>query len=73
MTNRRLYASSVLNTDGDIWVIGGVAKNRGNDSDKADSTEVYQYRPNGKGKWTISIPLPRDYRDTGIERHCTVR
>ncbi len=68
MTQKRYYSSSVLNEDGDMWVLGGIA------SDIAsDTTEVYAYKPNGEGVWKKGPPLPPDYKDTGIESHCTVR
>ena len=70
MNNARFLASSVLTKEGDMWVMGGSSNREGVDS---DSTEVYQYEANGKGRWTKGPPLPGDYRDTGIESHCTVR
>ena len=70
MKHTRFYASSVLNEDGDMWVIGGAAPGSDNAS---DTTEVYTYLPRGKGKWRTGPALPPAYRDTGIESHCTVR
>jgi hypothetical protein len=68
MAHRRFYASSVLNKDGNLWVLGGTAEDKA-----SDTTEVYEYRPKGEGTWRTGPPLPDDYRDTGIESHCTVR
>ena len=70
MNSARFLASSVLNKDGDMWVIGGTSTVRGRN---ADSTEVYKYQPKGKGLWTTGDQLPGAYRDTGIASHCTVR
>ena len=68
MSQKRFYASSVLDENGDIWVLGGTAENN-----QSDSTEVYVYKPKGEGSWRKGVPLPQDFRDTGIESHCTVR
>ena len=68
MEQRRYRASAVLNQEGDIWVFGGVSANT-----SSRSTEVYKYRPNGKGEWRKGEPLPETFRDTGIESHCTIR
>ncbi len=68
MKNTRRFASSVLDGNGDMWVLGGTA-----DNNASDSTEVYDYRPKGAGTWRKGHALPPDYRDTGIESHCTVR
>ena len=68
MEFKRFYASSVLNDNGDMWVLGGTALNNA-----SDTSEVYAYQPRGKGQWQKGPPLPPDYRDTGLESHCTVR
>ena len=68
MVERRYRASSVLNQNGDMWVLGGVS---GNSS--LDYTEVYEYLPKGKGRWRTGAPLPPAYRDSGLESHCTIR
>jgi len=39
----------------------------------SDSTEVYDFRPEGKGRWRKGPPLPPELRDTGIQGHCIVR
>ena len=70
MTNQRFLATSVLNENGDIWVIGGISAGKRVFS---DSTEVYKYKPRGEGQWLKGAPIPDDYRDTGIVSHCTVR
>ena len=68
MAHKRFYASSVLNKDGNLWVLGGTAQDKA-----SDTSEVYEYKPRGEGTWRKGPPLPADYRDTGIESHCTVR
>ena len=68
MNHARYRASSVLNKNGDMWVLGGTSGNL-----SSDSTEVYEYKAGGKGTWRKGHPLPPDYRDSGIESHCTVR
>ena len=70
MAHARSFASAVLNEDGNLWILGGADANQ----DKAsDTTEVYEYAPRGEGRWRQGPQLPPDYRDTGIESHCTVR
>ena len=68
MKFKRYYASSVLDNKGNMLIMGGTAANK-----QSDSTEVYEYLPRGQGHWEKGLPLPGDYRDTGIESHCTVR
>lgn len=68
MEQQRVYASSVLDQEGNMWVTGGNYENNA-----SDSTEVYEYKPKGAGKWRKGYPLPKSYRNTGIESHCTVR
>ena len=43
MTQKRVGASSVLDGNGDMWVLGGSAN-----SSASDSTEIYEYRPSKK-------------------------
>ena len=68
MAHARSYASAVLNEDGNLWILGGTAEDQA-----SDTTEVYEYAPRGEGIWRKGPQLPPDYRDTGIESHCTVR
>ena len=69
MTQKRYYGTSVLDPNGDMWVLGGTAN-----SSNADSTEVYQYKPRPRsGRWRKGYPLPTALRDTGIESQCNVR
>ena len=68
MAHARSYASAVLNQDGNLWILGGTAEDQA-----SDTTEVYEYAPRGEGIWRKGPQLPPDYRDTGIESHCTVR
>ena len=69
MTQKRYYGASVLDPNGDMWVLGGTAN-----SSNADSTEVYQYKPLPRsGRWRKGYPLPTALRDTGIESQCNVR
>ena len=74
MGNKRPFASSVLDKDGDMWVLGGAANTRF-DKYAADSTEIYQYQPakRGFGGWRKGFPLPQVLRDTGISQTCTVK
>ena len=57
MAKKRYYASSTLDKNGNLWVLGGTAN-----STTADSTEVYEYKSEGKGRWRKGYPLPVDYR-----------
>ena len=68
MLYKRSRATSVINKDGNLWVIGGTADNKA-----VKSTEAYEYKPLGRGAWGPGPQLPIDYRYTGIESHCTVR
>ena len=69
MTQKRYYGASVLDPNGDMWVLGGTAN-----SSNADSTEVYQYKPLPRsGRWRKGYPLPTALRNTGIESQCNVR
>jgi len=70
MGNKRSYGSSVLDKNGDMWVIGGSAN-----SSAADSTEIYNYQSadRGFGNWRKGFPLPQLLRDNGLENTCTVK
>ena len=68
MAKNRSRSTSVLDEEGNMWVMGGTYEDGA-----SDSTEVYVYQPKGTGYWRKGKPLPPDYRDTGIESHCTVR
>ena len=69
MGQKRHLSASVLDPNGDMWVLGGSAN-----SSVADSTEIYNYKPKsrGFGRWRKGFPLPPALRDTGIESHCAV-
>ena len=69
MGQKRHLSASVLDPNGDMWVLGGSSN-----SSVADSTEIYQYKPEsrGFGRWRKGFPLPPDLRDTGVESHCSV-
>ena len=70
MSNKRNFATSVLDENGDIWVLGGTAN-----SSAADSTEIYNYKtPDlGSGRWRKGFPLPAALRETGLQSHCSVK
>jgi hypothetical protein len=52
-----------------MWVIGG----DGETNDQAlRSTEIYEYKPKGKGRWKTGPNIPNDLVG-GLESHCTVR
>ncbi len=65
MQEARHYAASVLNENGDLWVLGGV-----NGSNAADSTEIYEF---DYSRWRKGRPLPSGLRDSGVAYHCAVR
>ncbi len=69
MNDKRHYAASVLDQNGNLWVIGGH-----HDSQAAGSTEVYEYKaPPREGRWRRGYPLPSELRDTGLSDHCAVK
>ena len=78
MTQKRSGATSVLDSNGDMWVLGGAAN-----SSAADSTEIYNYKApkkengqleaQGAGRWRTGFPLPVALRDTGISNTCSVK
>lgn len=65
MAHKRNHASSVLDADGNLWVLGGV-----DGSDNADSTEIFDF---GNDRWRKGRPLPAELRDSGLNSHCAVR
>lgn len=68
MQQKRYGAASVLTPKGDLWILGGT-----HNSKPAEYTEVYEYRPQGTGRWRKSFPMPAVLRDTGLDSHCAVR
>ena len=59
MTQQRHRASSVLDINGDMWVLGGSAN-----SSASDSTEIYEYippkrDPNAKKLWCDEFCISR--------------
>ena len=71
MNQKRHLAASVLNKEGNFWMLGGTLGGSGTDStDSADSTEFYEY---GKKRWRKGPPLPSGLRDTGLQSHCALR
>ena len=70
MLQKRHLAASVLDSKGDMWILGGTTGL----SNAADSTERYEYprNPKGRGKWKKSYPLPQYLRDRGLESHCAL-
>jgi hypothetical protein len=41
--------------------------------EKSDTSEVYEYKPNGKGSWKSGVALPSELRESSIKDHCVVR
>ena len=70
MTHKRHQAASVLDKNGDLWVLGGTSN-----FSAADSTEIYNYKSadRGFGNWRKGFPLPQALRDTGLQSTCTVK
>ena len=66
MNQPRYRASSTLDNDGFLWVLGGTHDN----SSTLLSTEVYF---SDQKRWRDGYPLPPALRDTGIDSQCTVR
>ena len=66
MQQPRFRASSTLNNNGDLWVLGGTHDVSSNPL----TTEVYL---SNQKRWNIGNPLPPALRDTGIDSQCTVR
>ncbi len=65
MHHKRHRAASVLDEDGNMWVLGGI-----DGSDSADSTEVFDF---ASRRWTRGYPMPSELRDSGLSSHCAVR
>ena len=68
MKVKRDRSSSSLTQDGNFWIIGG----RNEQDEGLTSTEIYEYKPKGKGKWRKGPNIPRDLPG-GLESHCSVR
>ena len=69
MAQKRHLSASLLDPNGNMWVLGGTSS-----SSTFDATEIYQYKTKsrGFGRWRKGFPLPPALRDTGIEGHCAV-
>ena len=39
----------------------------------AELSEVYEYKPNGQGKWKGGAQLPPELGKSSISNHCVVR
>ncbi len=65
MRFKRHQAASVLDKDGNMWMLGGI-----DGSDSADATEIFDFAEN---RWREGHPLPRELRDSGLSSHCAVR
>ena len=68
MTQKRSYGSAALDQDGNLWMIGGSS-----DKDEDMSTEIYKYKPKGKGGWKKGPTFPMGYGFSGIDSQCTVK
>ena len=66
MEEKRYYSDSAL-IKGNLWVIGG-----SDGSNHSKITEVYEYEPNGQGKWKNDLLLPIELQKSGISSHCTI-
>ena len=71
MGGTRKFSGSVLDQNGDFWILGG----SGGYNDASDSTEIYNYQSavRGFGRWRKGFPLPTELRDTGLESQCSVK
>ena len=67
MEDKRYYAASAVTSDDNLWVLGG-----SNGKDHSNITEVYEYQPNGLGKWNSDLPLPSELQKSGVNSHCVV-
>jgi len=65
MTLKRHYAASVLDENGDMWVLGGF-----DGPQSAGTTEIFQF---SSRRWRRGRPLPSELRDSGISSQCAVR
>ena len=68
MKIKRDRSTSSITQDGNFWIIGG----RNEEDEGLTSTEIYEYKPKGKGKWRKGPKIPRDLPG-GLESHCSVR
>ena len=66
MDKKRYYPASALIED-NLWIIGG-----SDGSDHSKITEMYEYKPNGLGKWNKNLPLPIELQKSGISSQCVV-
>ena len=86
MTTRRGEGTaSVMDGEGNFWVLGGrgsrgTIPNVTDDSEDlpegynlADGTEVFKEATKKTARWDVGYPLPRRYVSTSIENHCMVR
>ena len=64
MLEQRFRPSATLDEQGNMWVLGG-----SNDTRGSDSTEIFDFR---RKRWRKGRPLPGEYRDSGLDSHCTV-
>ena len=71
MASKRKFASSVLDPNGDLWILGG----KSGYNNASDSTEIYNYKTasRGFGLWRKGFPLPLELRDTGLQSQCSVK
>ena len=65
MEQPRFRASSTLDKNGFLWILGGI-----NNSNTLRTTEVYS---SNQKRWRDGYQLPPALRDTGIDSQCTVR
>ena len=66
MGEKRYNPASALIED-NLWIIGG-----SDGLDHSKITEMYEYKPNGLGKWNKNLPLPIELQKSGISSHCAV-
>ena len=65
LKHARNFASSNIDKDGNLWVIGGASGSKA-----AESTEIFDFQ---KQRWRRGLPLPKELRDSGLSSHCSVR
>ena len=65
MEQPRFRASSTLDKNGFLWILGGI-----HNSNTLRTTEVYS---SNQKRWRDGYQLPPALRDTGIESQCSVR
>ena len=88
MTTRRgAGTASVMDGEGNLWVLGGHGSRgtipnvtdvsedlpEGYNYALADGTEVFKEATKETAQWGDGPPLPRRYVHTSIEEHCMVR